>query len=65
MHVQHMHGKTSLSNQVKISKLKTHVPKKYLLEKVINCFIATVGRSNLSLFDRQKALGMIDDETNT
>jgi len=30
-----------------------------------NQFIATVGRSNLSLCDRQKALGMIDNETNT
>ena len=47
---------TGLSNQVKLSNHKTHVP--------MNKNISTVRRSILSLCDRQKALGMIDKKTN-
>jgi len=39
--------------------------KSLYLNKSQIIFILTVDRSNVSLCDRQKALGMIDDETNT
>jgi len=58
MLVQHMLRETDFSNQVKINK-------KSLLYYVIHCIIVKIRRSKVLLFDRQKALGMVYEESNT
>jgi len=63
-----MHRKLVCQIKIQIKKTVTedtctHIQKVFTLKS--HYFIATVGRSNVSLFDRQNALGMIDDETNT
>jgi len=67
MLVQHMLRETNFSNQVKMAKPKTHAPinKKSLLYYVIHCIIFKIRRSKVLLFDRQKALGMVYEESNT